>query len=97
MNDLDITHLQERVQAVLQSRLGDAVTALDPDADLAAALDGRYDSLTALECVTAIESAFGIEVDFVAHDVRHWFSAIGRMTQFVHDELEDRARLGSTG
>jgi acyl carrier protein len=86
--------LQQSVRAVLQRRLGDAIDPVGIDEKLAEALGGRYDSLTALECITAVEEEFGVEVDFVAHDVRHWFSTIALMAQFVHDELEDRAVLG---
>ena len=55
----------------------------------------RYDSLTAMECITALESAFEIEVDFVAHDVRYWFATVERMARFIADQREDRALLGS--
>lgn len=90
----EIPELSERVRAVLHRQLGDAVTAVAADANLAETLGGRYDSLTAMECITAIEAEFDLEVDFVAHDVRYWFSSIERITQFVHNELEDRALLG---
>lgn len=89
--------MQEKVRAVLHSCLGDAVAAVAVDADLAGVLGERYDSLTAMECVTAIEAAFDVEVDFVAHDVRHWFGTIERMASFVDNELEDRALLGGRG
>ncbi|WP_213454385.1 acyl carrier protein [Rhizomonospora bruguierae] len=89
--------IQDRIRAVLRRTIGDPVDGLPPDTDLATALGDRYDSLTALECIVAIESAFGIEVDFVAQDVRYWFATIDRMTTFVRDQLEDRASLGSAG
>jgi acyl carrier protein len=87
--------IQEQVRAVLRRTIGDLVDGLSPDDELANALGDRYDSLTALECITAIESRFDVEVDFVAQDVRYWFATLGRMTTFVHDQLEDRASLGS--
>jgi acyl carrier protein len=80
---------------VLSRTLGDEVDRLDSDADLAQALGERYDSLTAMECIAAIEGEFDVEVDFVAHDVRYWFATVARMTRFVRNELEDRAMLGS--
>lgn len=92
--DTSAVELQEKVREVLRPCLGDAVDTLAAGADLAGVLGERYDSLTAMECVTAIEAAFGIEVDFVAHDVRHWFATIERMASFVGNELEDRALLG---
>ncbi|MDS1271519.1 phosphopantetheine-binding protein [Lipingzhangella sp. LS1_29] len=85
--------IQQRVRAVLHRQLGEDAQTIATDEDLAAVLGERYDSLTAMECVTGIEDAFAIEVDFVAHDVRYWFSTVGRMTEFVRNELEDRAVL----
>ncbi|RBM19449.1 acyl carrier protein [Streptomyces sp. PT12] len=86
-----------RVREVLGPYLGDEIAALDAERDLAEAFGERYDSLTAMECVTAVEAAFGIEVDFVAHDVRYWFASVERIARFVDGELEDRVRLGSHG
>lgn len=94
MTGTDMQELQQQVRSVLRPLLGEGIDAVPADQDLAAALEDRYDSLTAMECITAVEGEFGIEVDFVAHDVRHWFSTVGRMAQFVHDELEDRALIG---
>jgi acyl carrier protein len=85
----------DQIRSVLQKHIGDPVTGVADDDDLATVLGARYDSLTAMECITAIEVEFGIEVDFVAHDVRHWFASIDRMATFVGRELEDRALLGS--
>lgn len=97
MNQIDDAEILAKIRAVLRERLGDAVTALDPDARLADELGERYDSLGAMECITAVEGAFDIEVDFVGQDVRHWFATLGRMTEFVRGELEDRALLRSAG
>lgn len=94
MNDAD---LLEKVRAVLHKRLGEEIITLDADANLAQALGDRYDSLAVMECITALESAFDVEVDLVAHDVRHWFSTLRLMAQFVRAELEDRAVLGGKG
>lgn len=97
MDQTDTEALGDEVRALLRDRLGSAVDGLPGDADLAQSLGERYDSLTALECVTAIESRFDLEVDFVAHDVRHWFSTIDRITRFVRNEIEDRELLGGLG
>jgi len=82
-----------RVRQTLAGFLGDRVETLDQNADLATALGDRYDSLGALECVSSIEREFGIEVDYVTHDVRHWFSTLGRIEEFVVNELEDQNEL----
>jgi acyl carrier protein len=95
MTPLTETEIGPRIRSVLSRVLGDEIDRLDPDTDLSQALGERYDSLTAMECIVAIEEEFGVEVDFVAHDVRHWFATVGRMTRFVRDQLEDRAVLGS--
>jgi acyl carrier protein len=87
--------VRDRIRTVLQRHIGDPVATVAAGDDLAAVLGERYDSLTAMECITAVEAEFGIEVDFVAHDVRHWFATIDRMAAFVGRELEDRALLGS--
>lgn len=86
-----------RVREVLRPHLGDEVATVDPARDLAEAFGDGYDSLTAMECVTAVEAAFEIEVDFVAHDVRYWFATVERISRFVTEALEDRVRLGSLG
>lgn len=85
--------LPARVRQTLAGFLGDRVENLDQDADLSTALGDRYDSLGALECVSSIEREFGIEVDYVTHDVRHWFSTLGRIEEFVANELEDQSQL----
>ncbi|MHC0429352.1 acyl carrier protein [Streptomyces sp. O3] len=86
--------ISTRVRAALDPLLGDALSGVADDADLTQALGDRYDSLTALECVSRIEAEFDIEVDFVAHDVRYSFATLGRIVSFVGDLLEDRLALG---
>ncbi|HEX3780028.1 MAG TPA: acyl carrier protein [Pseudonocardiaceae bacterium] len=90
------TDLTEQVRAALHKQFG---AALDPITDtdlLRETLGDRYDSLAALECICRIEAEFGIEVDFVEHDVRHFFSTIELIGQFVGDQLEDLAVLGGS-
>jgi acyl carrier protein len=86
--------LGTRVREVLRGQFGAAIDEVPADAELAERLQGSYDSLAALECVTRIETEFGIEVDFVGHDVRYWFATTGRIVRFVADRLEDRTALG---
>ena len=86
-----------RVREVLGELLGDVVTSAGEDEPLTQALGDRYDSLAALECVSRVENAFGIEVDFVAHDVRYSFATLRRIAEFVQGELEDRAVLENRG
>lgn len=65
------------------------------DQPLPDALGERYDSLAALEFISAVEQEFGIEVDFVADDLRYWFSQLGRAATFVSGKLEDLAAIAA--
>jgi acyl carrier protein len=65
------------------------------EAELREAVGDRYDSLAAVECVAAVESEFGIEVDFVADDVRYWFSSVANTAEFVARRLADQATLAT--
>ncbi|MFF5445542.1 acyl carrier protein [Streptomyces sp. NPDC012888] len=87
----------DRLRAVLAARLGPEYDAVAEDADLRVTLGDGYDSLTVMECVSAVEAEFGIEVDLVGDDVRHWFSTTALMARFVADRLEDAAVLGGAG
>lgn len=90
MPTTDLTQIHDRVRTVLEKRFGDAARALAPDADLSGALPG-FDSLAALEYISAVEEEFGVEVDFVADDVRYWFSTLGRTAEYVRERVEDQA------
>ncbi|WP_432011214.1 phosphopantetheine-binding protein [Streptomyces sp. HD1123-B1] len=90
MPTTDRSEISTRVLTVLEKRFGDAAHALAPDADLSDTLPG-FDSLAALEYVTAVEGEFGIEVDFVGDDVRYWFSTLDRTALYIHERVEDQA------
>jgi acyl carrier protein len=92
----DAAEIAPRVRGVFAQQFNGAENAPD-DEPLPNALGGRYDSLAVLELITSIEQEFGIEVDFVAHDVRYWFSQIGLITQFVADQLDDKATANRDG
>ncbi|MFD6069985.1 MULTISPECIES: acyl carrier protein [Amycolatopsis] len=86
--------LQTRTRAVLAALFGPEINDLPADAPLPETLGDRYDSLGAMECVTAMEKEFDIEVDFVEHDVRYTFAQLDRIAEFVHSQLEDQAVFG---
>ncbi|WP_370937617.1 acyl carrier protein [Amycolatopsis sp. cg13] len=86
--------LRTRTRSVLAGLFGPEIDDLPEDAPLPETLGDRYDSLGAMECVTAVEKEFGIEVDFVEHDVRYTFARMDRIAEFVHSQLEDRAVFG---
>ncbi|CAM5710985.1 acyl carrier protein [Streptomyces viridifaciens] len=89
MQTADRTEITTRVLTVLEKRFGEAARALAQDADLSMALPG-FDSLAALEFVTAVEGEFGIEVDFVGDDVRYSFSTLDRVAEYVRERVEDQ-------
>ncbi|GAA3289932.1 acyl carrier protein [Streptomyces cinereospinus] len=91
----DNAQILDRLRTALAVPLGDAVQGVPDDVDLAEALGERYDSLAAMECITTVETHFGVEVDFVADDVRHIFSTLSRIAEFVRGRLEDEAALGA--
>lgn len=87
------TDVLPRLREVFARRFhvnGDDIPA---DMALTDALGARYDSLTALEIVTAVENEFDIEVDFVTDDVRRWFSTLQLAAQFVSERREDAELL----
>jgi acyl carrier protein len=87
---LQADDVRRQVRATLATHLGPAVADVPDDTPLPDAFGDRYDSLGALECISLIEQAFDIEVDFVAHDIRYWFATLARIDQFVFDQVEDR-------
>ncbi|MEU7581651.1 acyl carrier protein [Streptomyces sp. NPDC041068] len=90
MHTADQTEITTRLLTLLEKRFGDAARSLAQDADLSDALPG-FDSLAALEYVTAVEGEFGFEVDFVGDDVRYWFSTLLRTAEYVRERVEDQA------
>ena len=84
-----------RLRTVLTRTLGVDITSIPAEGNLVDTVGPRYDSLAALEVITAVENEFGVEVDFVADDIRHSFSTLEHMTRFVSGRLEDSAALGS--
>lgn len=81
------------VRSTLRGVVGDDIMDVNDDVDLQEALGDSYNSLAAMECITWAEEKFSIEVDFVADDVRFWFSTITRIQQFVREKREDMVAL----
>lgn len=82
-----------RVRATVREVLGEALDAVTDTDELRDKLGDRYDSLRAIEGITRIEQEFGIEVDFVGHDVRYEFATLERIARFVRWQLEDLQTL----
>ena len=90
MNDLSI---EQRIRQTLAQLLGDEVDAIDKRDSFRDFLGERFDSLMAVEVITAIEASFDIEVDYLSDDVRFWFETLEKMEQFVGQKLEDQLTL----
>ncbi|HYQ53568.1 MAG: acyl carrier protein [Pseudomonas sp.] len=93
MNDLSI---EQRIRQTLAQLLGDEVDAIDKRDSFRDFLGERFDSLMAVEVITAIEGCFDIEVDYLSDDVRFWFETLEKMEQFVGQKLEDQLTLQAT-
>lgn len=96
VRDSGHAEIPRRLRAVLGKVLDEVpeIPEIPEDVPFTDCLGGRYDSLMALEFISAVEEEFGIEVDFVAHDVRYWFSEFRLVARFVADQLEDQAVMG---
>jgi len=93
VNDLSI---EQRIRQTLAQLLGDEVEAIDKRDSFRDFLGERFDSLMAVEVITAIEGCFDIEVDYLSDDVRFWFETLEKMEQFVGQKLQDQLTLQAT-
>jgi len=93
VNDLSI---EQRIRQTLAQLLGEEVDTIDKRDSFRDFLGERFDSLMAVEVITAIEGCFDIEVDYLSDDVRFWFETLEKMEQFVGQKLEDQLTLQAT-
>ncbi|CAM3589284.1 hypothetical protein CCOS865_04000 [Pseudomonas reidholzensis] len=90
MNTLTI---EQRIRQTLEQLLGADVTTIDRHASFRDFIGERFDSLMAVEVITAIEGCFAIEVDYLSDDVRFWFETLDKMERFVAQKVEDQQTL----
>ncbi|WP_449433000.1 acyl carrier protein [Pseudomonas putida] len=90
MNPLTI---EQRMRQALLRLLGTEVDGIDKHGSFRDFLGERFDSLMAVEVITAIEECFNIEVDYLSDDVRFWFETLEKMEKFVAQKLEDQLTL----
>ncbi|EPO7629445.1 TPA: hypothetical protein MD708_004114 [Citrobacter freundii] len=90
MNTLSI---EQRIRHTLEELLGPEVTTIDRYGSFRDFIGERFDSLTAVEVITAIEGCFAIEVDYLSDDVRFWFENLDKMEKFVTQKLDDQRTL----
>jgi acyl carrier protein len=85
--------LAARVRECLEGVLDADLGAVGADVTLADVEDLTYDSVTVVECVAAVEDAFGVVVDFVDDDVRFTFRSLENVTELVRQKLTDAQTL----
>jgi acyl carrier protein len=86
--------IEKRVREVLAGVFGQTLDGWDAKALLRDIPEIRYDSMSALECLGAIEQEFGITIDIVEDDVTYNFQSVGTIVTLVKRKLADREALG---
>lgn len=85
--------IELQIRQTLAQLLGPEVLAIDSQASFRDFLGERFDSLMAVEVITAVEDRFSIEVDYLSDDVRFWFETLDKMQRFVAQKVEDQLTL----
>jgi acyl carrier protein len=85
--------IEQRIRQALAQLLGEEVHVIDKQDSFRDFIGERFDSLMAVEVITAIEGCFEIEVDYLSDDVRYWFETLEKMETFVAQKLEDQLTL----
>lgn len=85
--------IELQIRQTLGQLLGPEVLAIDSQASFRDFLGERFDSLMAVEVITAVEDRFSIEVDYLSDDVRFWFETLDKMQRFVAQKVEDQLTL----
>ena len=93
MTVLNEAELGQRVVRVLGGVLDADLTGQDTDQSLAETSGVEYDSATVVEAVVAVESEFGIDVDFAEDDIRYAFRSLGTIAELVEQKLADKEAL----
>jgi len=85
--------IEQQIRQTLAQLLGPEVLGIDSQASFRDFLGERFDSLMAVEVITAVEDRFSIEVDYLSDDVRFWFETLDKMQRFVAQKVEDQLTL----
>ncbi|RZI86914.1 MAG: acyl carrier protein [Pseudomonas sp.] len=85
--------IELQIRQTLGQLLGPEVLGIDSQASFRDFLGERFDSLMAVEVITAVEDRFSIEVDYLSDDVRFWFETLDKMQRFVAQKVEDQLTL----
>lgn len=85
--------IEQQIRQTLAQLLGPEVLDIDSQASFRDFLGERFDSLMAVEVITAVEDRFSIEVDYLSDDVRFWFETLDKMQRFVAQKVEDQLTL----
>lgn len=85
--------IQDRVRQTLSKVFGQPIEKQYDQTLLREIANIPYDSLTALECVGAIEQEFGITIDLIEDDVMYNFQSVNNIQAFVVKKLADNYAL----
>ena len=86
--------IEDTIRKCFQHVVGENAAQISRCTPLRDAIDS-FDSLAAMEFITAVEDAFEVVVDFVLHDVRFRMETIEKSVDFVRELLEDKEALGT--
>lgn len=85
--------LRDRVRTLVGGLLGQPLWPETDTESLADIDPGRYDSLGVLDCVAAVEEAFGVSIDLVDDDLRVTFHSVISIEALVRRRLADSVAL----
>jgi acyl carrier protein len=90
---IEKTAIQDRVRQTLSEVFGQPIEKQYDQTLLRDIPDISYDSMTALECVGAIEQEFGVTIDMIEDDVMYNFQSVENIQAFVEKKLADNYAL----
>ncbi|MCC5670643.1 acyl carrier protein [Nostoc sp. CHAB 5784] len=90
---IEKTAIQDRVRQTLSEVFGQPIEKQYDQTLLRDIPDISYDSMTALECVSAIEQEFGVTIDMIEDDVMYNFQSVENIQAFVEKKLADNYAL----
>jgi acyl carrier protein len=85
--------ISNRIMQVLAPLLNNGLEAWEEHILLQNIPNARYDSVTVMECVVAIEQEFDITIDFIEDDIAHTFQSVATIQSLVARKTADRIAL----
>lgn len=90
---VEASSLEHRIRSALVKIFGKSLESCDAQTELRDHPEVSYDSMSALECVAAIEEEFDIVVDIVEDDVTYSFKSIAAILVLVQRKIADRETI----